>query len=77
MVRRGYTTVAERVVDTGVDAPPDIVASRSGMTHLARFVAALDDAMRHAFVAEAIAAVALDPQPLRPSVLLMATRVRR
>ena len=70
-------TIAERVVETGVDAPSDIVASRIGMAHLAPFVAALDDATRRAFVAEAIAAVARDPQPLRPSVLVMASRVRR
>ena len=70
-------SVAERVVETGVDAPSDIVASRIGMAHLAPFVAAMDDAARDAFVDEAIAAVARDPQPLRPSVLVMASRVRR
>jgi ubiquinone/menaquinone biosynthesis C-methylase UbiE len=70
-------TIAARVVDTGVTAPADIVASRIGMAHLAPFVAALDDATRQAFVAEAIATVALDPQPLRPEVLLMTSRVRR
>ena len=62
---------------TGVATPPDIVASRIGMAHLAPFVAALDDETRGTFVAEAIAAVARDPQPLRPSVLVMASRVRR
>ena len=70
-------TIAERVVDTGVDAPPDIVASRIGMAHLAPFVAQLDDGTRRTFVAEATAAVARDPQPLRPGVLLMASRVHR
>jgi hypothetical protein len=70
-------TIAERVVDTGVEAPPDIVASRIGMAHLAPFVAALDDAIRQVFVAEAVATVALNPQPLRPEVLIMTSRVRR
>jgi len=70
-------TVAERVVETGIDAPSDIVASRIGMAHLAPFVAALDDTTHSAFIADAIAAVARDPQPLRPAVLVMASRVRR
>lgn len=70
-------TVAEQVVETGVEAPMDIVASRIGMAHLAPFVAALDGATRDAFAAEAIAAVARDPQPLRLAVLVMASRVRR
>jgi ubiquinone/menaquinone biosynthesis C-methylase UbiE len=70
-------TIAERAVETGVVAPSDIVASRIGMAHLAPFVATLDDATHRAFVAEAIAAVAVDPQSLRPTVLLMSSRVRR
>ena len=70
-------TIAACVVDTGVTAPRDIVASRIGMAHLAPFVTALDDATRRAFIAEAIVTVALDPQPLRPEVLIMASRVRR
>lgn len=69
--------IAQRTVDTGVAAPLDIVASRIGMAHLAPFVAELDDATRRDFVAAAIAAVAVDPQPLRPDVLVMSSRAFR
>jgi ubiquinone/menaquinone biosynthesis C-methylase UbiE len=69
--------IAERTVDTGVVAPEDIVASRIGMAHLAPFVAALDESTRRDFVAAATAAVAIDPQPLRPNVLILSSRVRR
>ena len=69
-------SVAERVVETGVDAPSDMLQQdRYGASRAV--VAAMDDAARDAFVDEAIAAVARDPQPLRPSVLVMASRVRR
>jgi ubiquinone/menaquinone biosynthesis C-methylase UbiE len=68
--------IAERTVETGVATPADIVASRIGMAHLATFVGALDDATRRDFTADAIAAVAVDPQPLRPDVLIMSSRVR-
>jgi SAM-dependent methyltransferase len=72
----GDVVIAERTVDTGVATPADIVASRIGMAHLAPFVAGLDDATRREFVAAAISAVAVDPQPLRPDVLIMSSRVR-
>ncbi len=68
--------IAERMVDTGVAAPADIVASRIGMAHLAPFVAELDGATRRDFLEAAVAAVAVDPQPLRPDVLIMSSRVR-
>jgi SAM-dependent methyltransferase len=68
--------IADRTVDTGIAAPADIVATRIGMAHLARFVAELHDATCRDFVAAAIAAVAVDPQPLRPEVLIMSSRVR-
>ena len=70
-------SISEVVVETGVVAAPDIVTSRIGMAHLAPFVAALDDVTRAAFVAESVAAVAVDPQPLRPRVLLLSGRSRR
>lgn len=68
--------ITERTVNTGIAAPADIVASRIGMAHSAPFVAALDDSTRRDFVAAAIAAVAVDPQPLRPDILVMSSRVR-
>jgi ubiquinone/menaquinone biosynthesis C-methylase UbiE len=66
--------VEERVADTGIDQPSDIVASRLGMAHLAPFVASLPNDRREAFVAVAIEAVARDPQPLRPAILMLAGR---
>jgi ubiquinone/menaquinone biosynthesis C-methylase UbiE len=68
--------ITERVVSTGIAAPKDIVASRIGMAHLAPFVDALPAPRRRELVAAAVAAVARDPQPLRPVVLIMSSRVR-
>jgi SAM-dependent methyltransferase len=66
----------EQVVDTGIAAPADIVASRIGMAHLAPFVASLPPSRREQFVAAAVAAVARDPEPLRPAILVLSSRVR-
>jgi ubiquinone/menaquinone biosynthesis C-methylase UbiE len=66
--------VEESVVDTGIDGPNDIVASRLGMAHLAPFVASLSGDRRAAFVAAAVDAVALDPQPIRPAILILIGR---
>ncbi len=68
--------VSEHVVDTGITAPADIVASRIGMAHLAPFVDGLDALRRQVFIAAATTAVAEDPQPLRPLVLILSSRVR-
>jgi SAM-dependent methyltransferase len=68
--------IAHRVVDTEVTTPEEIVASRIGMAHLARFVDSLETSRRREFVGAAVAEVALDPQPLRPEVLIMSSRVR-
>jgi len=68
--------VSERVVDTGITTPADIVATRIGMAHLAPFVDGLDPVQRRAFIDAATAAVAEDPQPLRPLVLILSSRVR-
>jgi ubiquinone/menaquinone biosynthesis C-methylase UbiE len=68
--------IVVREVSTGIAAPADIVASRIGMAHLAPFVDTLQSARRAEFVAAAVAAVARDPQPLRPVVLIMSSRVR-
>jgi ubiquinone/menaquinone biosynthesis C-methylase UbiE len=76
--RAGLADIAivERTVETGVVTPEDIVASRIGMAHLAPFVDSLSDSQRRAFVAAATAAVARDPQPLSPDVLILSSRVR-
>ena len=68
--------ISERVVNTGIATPTEIVASRIGMAHLAPFVGALEASRRREFVSAAVAAVARDPQPLRPVVLIMSSRVR-
>jgi SAM-dependent methyltransferase len=67
--------ISERTVDTGITTPEDIVASRIGMAHLAPFVESLG-AARQDFIDAATAAVALDPQPLRPDILIMSSWVR-
>ncbi|HWW10549.1 MAG TPA: class I SAM-dependent methyltransferase [Candidatus Acidoferrales bacterium] len=66
--------VEERVVETGVSEPSDIVASRLGMAHLAPFVASLPSDRRQEFIAAAVDAVALDPQPIRPTILILTGR---
>jgi ubiquinone/menaquinone biosynthesis C-methylase UbiE len=68
--------VVQRAVDTDVATPETIVASRIGMAHLAPFVDSLDHARRGELVAAAVAEVERDPQPLRPVVLIMSSRVR-
>jgi SAM-dependent methyltransferase len=68
--------IAEREVETGITTPADIVASRLGMAHMAPFVASLEASRRRELISAATAAVARDPQPLRPLVLIMSSRVR-
>ena len=60
--------------DSGASAskpPRRSSASRLGMAHLAPFVAGLTSSRRQAFTAAAVAAVAEDPEPLRPAMLIM------
>lgn len=64
-------SLIERTPGAGLDAPEEIVSSRLGMAHLAPFVAGLASSRRQAFTAAAVAAVAEDPQPLRPAMLIM------
>jgi SAM-dependent methyltransferase len=68
--------VAQRTVDTGITAPAQIVATRLGTAHLAPFVESLDAPTRADLVAAAVAAVAIDPQPLRRNVVILSSRVR-
>jgi len=67
--------VTERIADANISAPADIVASRLGMAHLAPFIKGLTPAKRTELISEALEAVAVDPQPLRPLVLVMRGRV--
>ncbi|MGP8159799.1 MAG: class I SAM-dependent methyltransferase [Candidatus Dormibacteria bacterium] len=64
-------SVVERTPEVGLETPEEIVASRLGMAHIAPFVAGLPSSRRDALMAAAVAAVAEDPQPLRPAMLIM------
>jgi len=44
------------------------------MAHLAPFVASLPSDRRQEFIAAAVDAVALDPQPIRPTILILTGR---
>jgi SAM-dependent methyltransferase len=67
--------VEEREVSTGITSPDLLAAWRLGMAQLAPFLAALPGAQRSRFVAEARAAIGDRPQPLRPVVLILSSRV--
>lgn len=67
--------VEEREVNTGISSPEVLVAWRLGMAHLAPFVAALPRPERARFLARARAAVGDRPQPLRPVMLILSSRV--
>ena len=75
--RAGLADVStqELTVETGVNASADIVGSRLGMAHMAPWVASLAPARRSALVEAAVNAVARDPEPLRPTVVVMSGRV--
>ncbi|MBV8445222.1 MAG: class I SAM-dependent methyltransferase [Candidatus Dormibacteraeota bacterium] len=62
-------------VDSGIVSPQDIVASRLGMAHLAPFVSSLAGAERGALIIEAVRALGPAPEPLRPRVLVLRSRV--
>lgn len=66
--------VQERVVDSGLATPHEVVAWRLGMAHLAPFAAALAPGARCELTAAAVAAVGPDPEPVRPRVLLLTAR---
>jgi SAM-dependent methyltransferase len=67
--------VADVVADPGVDTPEAIAAYRTGLAHLAPFVASLPDTVRTAFVERTIAAVRERGQPVRPRILVLSSRV--
>jgi SAM-dependent methyltransferase len=67
--------VADLVVDSGLDTPESIAAYRTGLAHLAPFVACLPGSQRDEFFKRAVAAVRERGQPVRPRVLVLSSRV--
>jgi hypothetical protein len=67
--------VADLTVDSGLDSPEAITAYRSGLAHVAPFVASLPASRRTEFVDRAVAAVRERGQPLRPRILVLSSRV--
>jgi SAM-dependent methyltransferase len=63
--------VVERVVDAGLITADALVAWRLGMPQLAPFVAGLAPAAHRSLVADAVAAIGPDPEPLRPAILVL------
>ncbi len=67
--------VADMTVDSGLDSPEAVAAYRTGLAHLAPFVASLPGPRRAEFVNRAVAAVRERGQPLRPRILVLSSRV--
>jgi ubiquinone/menaquinone biosynthesis C-methylase UbiE len=67
--------VADMTVDSGLDSPEAITAYRTGLAHVAPFVASLPAPRRTEFVDRAVAAVRERGQPLRPRILVLSSRV--
>jgi len=66
--------VADVIVDSGLDTPESIAAYRTGLAHIAPFVASLPGATRARFWNRAVAAVRERGQPVRPRVLVLSSR---
>jgi SAM-dependent methyltransferase len=67
--------IADLTVDPGLDTPESITAYRTGLAHLAPFVASLAVPRRMAFIERAVAAVRECGQPVLPRVLVLSSRV--
>jgi SAM-dependent methyltransferase len=67
--------VADVNVDPGLDTPESVVAYRTGLAHVAPFVASLPGPQRAEFFDLAVAAVRERGQPVRPRVLVLSSRV--
>jgi ubiquinone/menaquinone biosynthesis C-methylase UbiE len=67
--------VADVIVDSGLETPEAIAAYRTGLAHLAPFVASLADERRNEFIDQAVAAVRERGQPVRPRILVLSSRV--
>jgi ubiquinone/menaquinone biosynthesis C-methylase UbiE len=67
--------IADVIVDPGIDTPEAIAAYRTGLAHIAPFVASLPASTRIEFVAQSVAAVRKGGHPVRPRVLVLSSRV--
>ncbi len=67
--------IADVIVDSGLDEPEAITAYRTGLAHIAPFVASLSDSRRRQLIARAVAAVRERGQPVRPRLLVLSSRV--
>jgi ubiquinone/menaquinone biosynthesis C-methylase UbiE len=67
--------VADVIVDSGLETPEVIAAYRTGLAHIAPFVASLPAPRRDEFLARAIAAVRERGQRVWPRVLVLSSRV--
>ena len=67
--------VADLTVDSGLETPESIAAYRTGLAHIAPFVASLPAPRRTEFIERAVAAVRERGQPLRPRILVLSSRV--
>ena len=67
--------IADVIVDSGLDHPESITAYRTGLAHMAPFVASLPDDRRVEFINRAVGAVRERGQPVRPRLLVLSSRV--
>jgi SAM-dependent methyltransferase len=67
--------VADVIVDSGLETAESIAAYRTGLAHVAPFVASLPGPRRDEFFARAVAAIRERGQPVRPRVLVLSSRV--
>jgi SAM-dependent methyltransferase len=67
--------IADVIVDSGLDEPEAITAYRTGLAHIAPFVASLPVSRRIQFINRAVAAVRERGQPVRPRLLVLSSRV--
>lgn len=67
--------IADVIVDSGLETPEAIAAYRTGLAHIAPFVASLGNERRDEFIDRAVAAVRERGQPVRPRILVLSSRV--
>ena len=67
--------VADMIVDAALDTAESITAYRTGLAHVAPFVASLPARRRSEFLRRAVSAVRERGQPVRPRVLVLSSRV--
>lgn len=66
--------VHDRIVESGLDSPAQVVEYRLGMAHMAPFVDGLSPTQRTTLVRQAEAAVARSGQSVRPRLLILSSR---